>query len=305
MIVVQRAPAYATIQDLGRSRFRASGVPTAGAMDQFALATLNVLVGNGRGYAGFEIALTGGVFVFDTPTVFAIGGAEASARLAGREVETYRAYRAAQGEILSVENPSAGRFLYIAVGGGINVEPVLGSRSTYVPGAFGGLSGRRLKSGDILSVGTRASTRKHQVADCLPQKLRPPFGSDEIRFVPRVDIDTSEIAGVYQLSASSDRTGYRLDGNPRAGGASITSEAVCPGVIQLPPGGEPIVLMADAPTIGGYRVAGGVISADLGILAQKNPGQRVELVPVSVEKAQRELERLVEVESLIEEWCLS
>jgi biotin-dependent carboxylase uncharacterized domain len=304
MIVVQRAPAYATIQDLGRTGFRASGVPGSGAMDQFALATLNVLVGNDRADAAFELALTGGVFVFDSATVFAIGGAEASARLAGRDVETYRAYRAAQGEMLTVENPSAGRFLYITVGGGVNVEPVLGSRSTYVPGGFGGLSGRRLKAGDVLSTGTRTSLRKHQVADSLPQKLRPPLGGAEIRFIPRADVDPGEVAGIYQLSPSSDRTGYRLDGNPRTGGASITSEPVCPGVIQLPTGGEPIILMADAPTVGGYRIAGGVISADLGILAQKNPGERVELVPVSVEKAQRELERLVEVESLIEEWCL-
>lgn len=304
MIVVQRAPVYATIQDLGRTGYRASGVPGSGAMDQFALATLNTLVGNDRGDAGFEIALTGGVFVFDSPTVFALGGAEASARLAGRDVETYRAYRAAEGEILTVENPSAGRFLYFAVGGGVNVEPVLGSRSTYLPGGFGGFSGRRLKSGDVLSAGVRSATRRHQVSDSLPQKLRPRFGSSEIRFVPRPDVDATEVAGAYKLSPSSDRTGYRLEGNPRAAGASVTSEPVCPGVIQLPPGGEPIVLMADAPTIGGYRVAGGVISADLGILAQKNPGELVELAPISVERAQRELERLVEIESLIREWCL-
>lgn len=305
MIVVQRAPAYATVQDLGRIGFRASGVPGSGAMDQFALSTLNILVGNERGDAGFELALTGGVFVFDTPTVFAVGGAEASARLAGRNIETYRAYRAAQGEILTIENLSAGRFLYMAVGGGVNVEPVLGSRSTYVPGGFGGLSGRRLKAGDILTVGARTSARRHQVSDSLPLKLRPPFRSSEIRFVPRSDVDPGEVAGAYQVSASSDRTGYRLDGNLRTGGASVTSEPVCPGVIQLPTGGEPIVLMADAPTVGGYRIAGGVISADLGLLAQKNPGERVELVPISIEKAQRELERLVEIESLIREWCLS
>lgn len=304
MIVVQRAPAYATIQDLGRIGFRASGVPQSGAMDQFALATLNILVGNKRDYSGLELALTGGVFVFDTATVFALGGAEAHARLAGRDIDTYRAYRAAEGEILTIENPSAGRFLYLAVGGGIDVEPVLASRSTYVPGGFGGLLGRRLKSGDTLTVGARESTHRHQVSDSLPLKLRPPFGSAEIRFVPRSDVDPNEVAGEYQVSASSDRTGYRLDGNPRTGGASVTSEPVCPGVIQLPTGGEPIVLMADAPTIGGYRIAGGVISADLGILAQKNPGERVELVPISIEKAQRELERLVEVESLVQDWCL-
>ena len=151
---------------------------------------------------------------------------------------------------------------------------------------------------------TKVFICRHHVADALPLKLRPPFGSTEIRFVPRLDVDPNEIAGAYQLSPSSDRTGYRLEGNARSAGGSVTSEPVCPGVIQLPPGGEPIVLMADAPTVGGYRIAGGVISADLGLLAQKNPGERVELVAVSVEKAQRELERLVDIENLIGEWCL-
>jgi len=305
VIVVQRAPAYATVQDLGRIGYRASGVPGSGAMDPIALSTLNILVGNERGYAAIEMALTGGVFVFDSPAVFAIGGAETTARLAGRGVDTYRAYRAAEGEILTIENFSAGRFLYVAIGGGIDVESVLGSLSTYVPGGFGGFDGRRIKSGDALNVRARRSLRKHQVADMLPEKLRPPIGAAEIRFIPQIDFDANDIAGAYRVSPSSDRTGYRLDGNQRVGGASVTSEPVCPGVIQLPPGGEPIVLMADAPTIGGYRVAGGVISADIGMLAQKNPGDVVELVPISIERAQRELERLAEIESLIEEWALS
>ncbi len=274
-------------------------------MDPIALATLNVLVGNDRADAGIEMALTGGVFVFDSAAVFAIGGAEATARLAGRDVETYRAYRAAQGEMLTIENLSAGRFLYLAIGGGIDVEPVMGSLSTYLPGGFGGLEGRRIKSGDAINVRARKSMRKHQVADSLPEKLRPPIGGTEIRFVPRPGVDPEEIAGIYQLSASSDRTGCRLEGNERTGGASVTSEAVCRGAIQLPPGGVPIVLMADAPTIGGYKVAGGVISADLGVLAQKKPGDAVHLVPITVERAQREIERLAEIESLIEEWALS
>ena len=304
MITVQRAPAYATVQDLGRRGFRGSGVPAAGAMDSVALATLNILVGNPRNLAGLEIALTGGSFYFDEPVTFAIGGAETDASLDGRKLDSYRAYRANAGQILKVDTLFAGRFFYLTVSGGIDADNVLGSRSTYLPGGFGGSGGRRLRSGDTLTVGHIPKGRKHQVADSLPMHLRASIGNSEIRFV-RANADAATVDGSYRLSPSSDRTGYRLGDNHRDGGASITSEPVCPGVIQLPPSGEPIILMADAPTIGGYRVMGGVISADLGMLAQKLPGERIELVPISIERARRELERLAEVETLIEEWCLS
>lgn len=305
MIVVQRTPAYATVQDLGRTGFRASGVPGSGAMDRIALSTLNVLVGNDRGDAGIEIALTGGEFVFDSATNFAVGGAGVAATLIRSSIEAYRVYRANAGDILSIEKIVSCRFAYVAVSGGIETPVVLGSRSTYSPGGFGGFNGRRLKSGDKLSVGMRGSVRKHQVMDSLPSSLRPPGETNEIRFIVRPGVDTGEVAGEYRVSLSSDRTGYRLEGNERTGGASVTSEPVCPGVIQMPTNGEPIVLMADAPTIGGYRVMGGVISADLGILAQKNPGESILLMPISVERAQRENDRMAEVETSIEEWCLS
>ena len=274
-------------------------------MDAIALRTLNILLGNDPGDAAIELALTGGVFAFQSPSTFAIGGAESAATLGTSKLEPYRVYRAVAGDILTIENLSAGRFCYFALGGGVDAARVLGSRSTYLPGGFGGIGGRRLKAGDTLGVGARRTTRKHQVVDSLPDALRPKTSGAEIRFIARSDESEKKIAGVYHVSPSSDRTGYRLEGATREGGASVTSEPVCPGVIQLPQGGEPIILMADAPTIGGYRVMGGVISADLGILAQKLPGARIELLAISVERAQRELEKLAEVETQIEEWCLS
>jgi Allophanate hydrolase subunit 2 len=208
------------------------------------------------------------------------------------------------GDTLHIENLTAGRFLYVAFAGGIDVERVLGSSSTYIPGAFGGLDGRRIKSGDTLRTASLGAERTHQVADSLPVALQPPFGIPHVRFIPRPGESADDIAGVYALSASSDRTGYRLEGFSRAGGGSVTSEPVCIGTVQLPPGGEPIILMADAPTVGGYRVMGGVISADLGVLAQKLPGDTVELVPVTLERARRELENLAEIETQVEDWCI-
>jgi biotin-dependent carboxylase-like uncharacterized protein len=273
-------------------------------MDPLALATLNILVGNERDCAAVEMALTGGVFSFDAAVTFALGGADSVATLHTEKLESYRVYRAAAGDMLTIESISGGRFLYAAFSGGLDVPEVLGSRSTYTPGAFGGIDGRRLKTGDELRVGDH-SARKYVVSDSLPSRLRPPIGSTEIRFIPRVFAEAAEIAGTYTVSASSDRMGYRLEGFARDGGQSVTSEPVCPGVIQLPPGGAPIILMADAPTIGGYRVMGGVISADIGTLSQKLPGDTVTLTPISMERARREVEKLAEVETLVEEWCLS
>ncbi len=274
-------------------------------MDPIAVATLNTLLGNDRTSAALEIALTGGMFSFDTANTFAIGGAEAVARLGNEGVEPYRVYRAGAGVVIDIAKISSGRFLYFAIGGGVCVDEALGSRSTYLPGGFGGLEGRRLKTGDKLKTGRGASARKHIVTDSLPRDFRPPGGNQDIRFVARIADEAGEIAGDYTLSAASDRTGYRLEGSTRSGGSSVTSEPVCPGVIQLPPGGEPIILMADAPTIGGYRVMGGVIAADLGALAQRLPGESVRLMPITIERARREIEKRAETETLIDEWCLT
>lgn len=306
MITVTKAPAYATIQDLGRKGFLASGVPRAGAMDSAALASLNGLLGNDPGAAGLESALTGGQFDFEETTTFAVGGAEASASLNGNVIESYRAYRASPGDSLIVEAPSSGRFHYICVAGGVECDVVMQSRSTYVPGGFGGLEGRRLRSGDVAQIGLTKGRKKPQVSDRLPEILRPPLRSETIRYVAREEGDASgQLSGTFSVSPASDRTGYRLLGEVTIEGASVTSEPVCPGVIQLPPGGEPIVLMADAPTIGGYRILGAVISADLGSLAQRMPGETVTLEAVSVRLAQNAAIERAEMVERIREWSLT
>lgn len=305
MIIVQRAPAYATIQDSGRRGFLASGVPRAGAMDRPALDTLNALVGNDSRAAGIEWALTDGELRFSGHATFAIGGADALVTLHDGALEHYRAYHAADGDVVRIGAPGNGRFLYFAAGGGIDCPVVMGSRSTYLPGGFGGFEGRRLKSGDVLSVAAGTRRRRHQVSDALPADLRPPLQLNRVRFVRRdASSPTHSLTGPFTISAASDRTGYRLAGGRIDGGGSIISEPVCPGVIQLPPGGEVIVLMADAPTIGGYRIAGTVITADLGALAQRVPGSEITLEPVTVGEAQREVEARADVIARVREWSL-
>jgi biotin-dependent carboxylase-like uncharacterized protein len=256
-------------------------------MDLPALETLNALLGNPPNAAAIEWALTAGEIEFTHRVTLALGGARAVVRINDREIDTYRAHASRPGDVLSIDAISSGRFLYIAFAGGIDCPVVMGSRSTYVPGAFGGIEGRRLRNGDILNTAPTSRTR-HHVTDPLPAPFRPRRTAGPIRFIPRGTPDELTLSD-WTLSSSSDRTGYRLAGQAVIGGASIVSEPVCPGVIQLPPGGEPIILMADAPTVGGYRILGTVITADLGRLAQLSPGEAVSFEIVSVESAQREL----------------
>ena len=240
---------------------------------------------------------------FDANATFAIGGADALVTLSGLKVEPYRAYHASAGQSLTTESLTAGRFLYICFAGGVDCERVMNSMSTYVPGGFGGIGGRRLATGDTISVGDVKRRVRAQVSDPLPDNLRPSMHSGIIRYVPRDSSDS--FTGTFLVSAASDRTGYRLEGAVLIEGASVTSEAVCPGAIQLPPGGELIVLMADAPTIGGYRIMGAVIGADMGRLSQRLPGEAVQLIPVSVHQAQRELAARREMVERIREWALA
>ena len=271
-------------------------------MDAPAVNTINAMLGNSSRCAAIEWALTGGSIAIDAGIVFAVGGAAASITLSGRPVEMWQPHHASAGEILELSAPGGGRFSYLAIAGGIESPVVMGSRSTYTAGGFGGHEGRRLRNDDALPIGATATKRRHQVSDPLPGKLRPPVSLDVIRYVAR---DGVTLARDWKISAASDRTGYRLESDASAEGESIISECVGPGVIQLPPGGSPIVLMADAPTIGGYRIAGGVISHDLGAFAQRVPGDAIALEPIPVEHAQRELERDAERVETVREWSLA
>ena len=302
-VILKRAPVYATVQDTGRHGFMSSGVPRSGAMDRLALLSLNAMLGNDARAAVIEWALTGGEIEITAPVTFAFGGADADVAQNAQSIDSYRVHHAAAGDILSIRSIRRGRFLYLAFSGGIDTIPVMGSRSTYAPSGFGGLEGRRLKNGDLLPLGS-ASRRRHHVTDALPAELRPPFERSSIRFVER-EHSGALAAASWAVSAASDRTGYRLTGERTDEGASIVSEAVSPGVIQLPPGGEPIVLMADAPTVGGYRIAGSVISVDMGVLAQCNPAARVSFEAVSVQVAQRHLAASFEVIERIRDWSLA
>lgn len=294
MIVVERAPPYLTVQDDGRRRSRASGVPRAGAMDSFALGAANAAVGNSLSAAALEWGLGGGSIRFDTECTFALAGAAPAATLAGAPVAPLTTVHAARGDVLAVNQLESGWFLYVAFRGGLDLPIVLHSRSTYLPGRFGGLDGRLLRHGDVLRlrepIGPAPSAGFHVPADLIPA-----YGAGVVHITPGPQASLFNehawralLESEFRISTASDRTGYRLDGTAlTTSSLPIASEAGCPGAIQVPPDGNLIALMADAPTVGGYPKIAVTSEADLPILAQRRPGQTVRFELITIEQSQR------------------
>ena len=266
-------------------------------MDSFAFRAANLMVGNESDAAVLEWALGGGTLTFTSSTSFALVGASVRATIRGRAVPPCTTMRAAAGDQLVVEQFLTGRFLYVAVAGGIDVPLVLGSRSTYLPGRFGGLDGRLIKTGDQLTLGSPRSIPQqgfHCAAELMP---RYEYDTVHITDGPQAHMfgqESFEILGEnsHRISSASDRTGYKLDGpSIGASAGSLPSEAACPGAIQVPGDGHPIVLMADAPTIGGYPKIAVVSEADLPIVAQRRPGETLRFEIISTEQSQKALRR--------------
>ena len=305
---VLAAPPFATVQDLGRPGWRHLGIPAGGAMDRWALQAANVLAGNAADAAALEWSVGGGMVRFERDLTIALAGADCPATLEGRPVAAWTPVPVTAGDRLALGPPRRGRFLYLAVAGGLVVPPVLGSAATYLPAAFGGVAGRRLRDGDLLAAGSPPddadSADRAAGGPCPPELRRAIAGwhdgrpcDEPVRVVAGPQAALLDDAGWARLlgpglavSLTSDRSGYRLRGvavPPPAGAAERPSEPGCPGALQLPHDGEPIVLMADAPTVGGYPKPAVVCAADLGRLAQHAPGDPVRLALVSLDEAQR------------------
>lgn len=297
MIELLVAPPYLTVQDLGRTGYRAQGVPVGGAMDPWALATANVLVGNAPDAAALEWGLAGGTLRWEHDGYCAIAGASVEATFDGEPVAMHATQRVRAGGRLTIHRFLTGRFAYIAIHGSIDVPAVLGSRSTYLPGRFGGLEGRLLRKGDRLAVGVPCGPAP-PAGFVLPASLQPRYEATECRAVPGPHASLFGPSGwaeftnePFRIDPGSDRTGYRLAGRAlhHSVDTSLPSAPVCSGAVQVPAGGLPIVLMADAPTVGGYPVIAVIASIDLPVIAQRQPGDEVKFRPSTVPELQRAL----------------
>jgi biotin-dependent carboxylase-like uncharacterized protein len=288
-----------TLQDLGRIGQQHLGIPVSGALDPIALRIANLVVDNPPATAALEVAYQGPTLKVMAASVrLAVAGAMTPIEIlpcgrwpAGRLIPACQSVRLERGEVLRIAAPKPSAVLYLAVAGGFDVPPVLGSRSTYVKAGLGGFAGRAIATGDLLALKEpQAPERTEQMLPrpdlSPPPRFRVVLGPQDDHFTQRGL--TTLLQSTYTVSPLSDRMGMRLEG-PRlehTKGFDIVSDGIAPGAIQVPGTGLPIVLLADRQSTGGYPKPAAVISADLPALGRLTPGQKVAFEAVTIEAAE-------------------
>jgi len=285
----------ATLQDLGRRGYQRFGVAQCGAMDECALRIANLLVGNEAGEAAVEFTLAGGRYeVEGGPCRVAVAGGDFPVTVDGRKAAAYASLTLRPGQRLAIGRAAHGARGYLAAAGGFDVAPVLGSRSTHVRSALGGLDGGPLKAGAQLRLRDAAALDGPDLW-LTPDLWPAPHESVRVVLGPQDDHFSAAgiatfLSGTYRILPQSDRMGYRLEG-PRiehAADFNIVSDAIARGSVQVVGSGQPIVLLADRQTTGGYAKIATVISADLPVLAQRLPGDTVRFEKVGLAEAEDE-----------------
>ncbi|EEK50156.1 Regulator of kinase autophosphorylation inhibitor [Bacillus cereus ATCC 10876] len=299
---------FTTVQDLGRSYYQQFGVPVGGAMDKNALRLINMLVGNEENEAGLEMTILGPKLLIKKTTLLAIGGADMEPLLNGERIPLWRPILAEEGSMLCFGKVKSGCRAYVTFAGGIHIERTMGSKSTYIRAAIGGIEGRMLKKGDCFQIGTYSEMANRFIQDLqkderiktkwvisnsvLPKYKKHPklrvitdFEYDQFIEESRKAFFTKE----YKVSNYADRMGYRVEGEVlnRIEEKEILSSPVTFGTIQVPNGGQPIILMVDRQTTGGYPRMGNIISVDLPLLAQLKPGDYVSFEKITLEEAEQ------------------
>lgn len=282
--------ALTTVQDLGRYGHQQSGMPCSGVMDQQSFFTANELLGNSPDAAVLEHTLFGGGYQFISDTVIALTGADMAPTVNGSPCPMYRPVLIPAGSILMLGLAKHGCRTYLAVSGGIDVPSVLGSRSTNLKCRIGGFEGRALQAGDILQTGPGVLSYEEISGRTAPQ---PVFSSDITVHViegPQADYFTEHglqtfYTETYTVSDQSDRMGCRMEGPAVESirGTDIISDGIVFGSVQVTSAGQPIILMADRQTTGGYAKIATVCSADLPLLAQCRPGDKVHFMKKDLE----------------------
>jgi antagonist of KipI len=288
--------AFTTVQDLGRYGYQKYGVSISGAMDRFAYRMANLLVGNMEGEAVIEATIVGPRLKSLQDLRIAFTGADLSPEINGVSAPMWRTLHVRGGEIISFGPPKSGCRAYIAVGGGIDLPMVMGSRSIHTRSSLGG-NGRALAKGDVLGVREPGKSGEGQPSCQLPADQIPVYGRAwrvRVIFGPQNDYFTTRgietfLTSEYEITPQSDRMGYRLQGSKieHKAGADILTDATPPGSIQVPGDGMPIILLADGQTTGGYSKIATVTSVDQDLLAQARPGDKVKFQRVTITEAHR------------------
>jgi biotin-dependent carboxylase-like uncharacterized protein len=299
----------AYIEDCGRYGYQRYGVSVSGCVDEFASRVANFLAGNAPEAAVVEITLKGLSLEFGADTVFALTGSPCEYTLNGKPLALWESHAAKAGDLLTGGFMTEGLRNYLAVAGGIDVPVIMGSRSTNMRGRFGGLGGRELKKGDALKTGSVAALPLR----ALKAELIPRYAADiDLRVIPGPQDDAVTEAGMqtflsapYKVSFDSDRMGIRLAGEKiqHVKAADIISDGIAFGSVQAPGDGQPIIMLAERQTTGGYCKIATVISADRSRLAQARPKCVIRFHKISLEES---LTLLAEYRSFfdkLDEYC--
>lgn len=294
---------HTTVQDLGRVGYQNVGLPASGPLDRISLRLANALVGNPPGTPALEMLLLGATFgvAADSVRIALVGGELEIGADRARDVPAGRSVRLVRGDVFRVRASGDSVCAYLAIEGGPQIAPLLGSGATYVRSGIGGFHGRALRRGDRLPLARDAVDVRDELALARPVDLglgRP------IRIVlgPQRDYFTDAavatfLSSEYVVSNQADRMGFRLDGPPiaHAKGYNIVSDGTVAGAIQVPGSGKPIILMVDHQTTGGYPKIATVISADIPVVGRRKPGRAIRFAAIDVEDA-RSLRKQQEIE---------
>lgn len=294
----------ATLQDPGRVGWRKFGVPTSGAMDSFAFRAANLLAGNDSNCAVVEIGLGDVALRALHDCIISVAGVGYGLSIYIWDFPLWSSYYVRGGWTIRLDKLDFGMWAYLAISGGVQTPPMLDSRSTYLRGPFGGLDGRQLQVGDVLRSGTPSHPLNELAARTLPEDARPVYSHHptlDVIMGPQENYFTDEsiaafLSQEYAVSHTSDRMGYRLEGAvlSHRGKTELISEGMAMGAVQVPSSGQPIVMMADSPTTGGYPKIGTVVNADLPLLVQCMPNKsKVRFRKTTVAKAQKKYRELM------------
>jgi antagonist of KipI len=303
VIRVMEPGLFTTVQDLGREGFGAMGVSPSGAADAVSLRIGNRLVGNAEGAAGLEMTLLGGAFEFPEGAMVALAGSDFGATLDGKPAELRATFETKPGQVLKMGSTRTGARCYLCVRGGVEVELFLGSASTHVLSGLGGFEGRALRKGDVLKIGAAGGAARQRRLSARALKEMEPRRVLRVTPGPQSDwfpeaAQRLFYAGRYLVAEESNRMGIRLRSEAVLGTPSgkMISEGVSLGAVQVPEGGQPIILFVEQQTTGGYPKIANVISADFHSLGQLRPRDEVRFERVDWEAARdllREQEELL------------
>ena len=292
-IIVRSPGSLTTVQDAGRRGYQRFGVGASGAVDVHAYAYANVLVGNHANDAVLECTIIGPVLEFTAPTFIAVTGGDMTPMVNNNAIEMYRAIKIKKGDVLSFGARKSGCRAYIAFAGGLDIPMIMGSRSTYIKEKVGGLEGRKLRAGDEIGLRADVLTLPNYLYRVMEKQIYTTDNTVRVLMGPQDEKYTDKgirtfLTTPYTVTKEFDRMGCRLKGEKieLKNDGNIITDGIAFGSIQVPDSGQPIIMLSDRQTTGGYAKIASIINVDMPAIAQSVTGNIVRFKKIGIREAQ-------------------